>query len=194
MKRMYTTFVRPHLDYCSQLWSPNEGTLMDKIEKVQYNFTKLIPEISHLEYSERLNYLNISSLQRRYDRYKIFYTKKILMGSVPNIGISVKHDSSHRNGLYLHTMDPKVSSLRKATFQYIAPRLFNHLPKDIRNHDGSMDSFKIQPKFLALIPDEPRLKKGSSMYSNTLENQLINWTWTLKNNCSQLVRAQLSSI
>ena len=81
-------------------------------------------------------------------------------------------------------MDPKVSSLRKTTFQYIAPRLFNHLPKDIRNHNGSMDSFKIQlDEFLALIPDEPRLKKGSRMYSNTLENQLTNWTWTLKNNC-----------
>ena len=117
------------------------------------------------------------------------------MGLLPNIGISIKHDSTHRNGLSLHTMDAKVSNLRKNTIQYIAPRLYNHLPKYIRNHDGSMDSFKLQlDEFLALIPDEPRLKKGSKMYSNTLENQLINWTWILKNNYYQLVRAQLSSI
>ena len=60
MKRMFTTFVRPHLDYCSQLWSPCEGPLLDKIEKVQYNFTNLIPEISHLDYCDRLKYLNLS--------------------------------------------------------------------------------------------------------------------------------------
>ena len=181
MRRMFITFVRPHLDYCSQLWSPNEGPLLDKIEKVLKDFTNLIPEIHHLEYCDRLKYLNMTSMQRRYDRYKIMYIKKILCNLVPNIGIIIRHTSSHRNGLMLDTMNSKVSILRRATFQFTAPKIFNLLPKDLRNHDGSMDNFKLHlDEFLSLIPDEPRLDKGSKLYSNTLEHQLNNWSWTIK--------------
>ena len=64
MKRMYTTFVRLHLDYCYQLWNPCEGSSLDKLEKVRLNFTNLIPEISHLDYCNRLKFLNLTLIQR----------------------------------------------------------------------------------------------------------------------------------
>ena len=142
MRRMFITFVIPHLNYCSQLWSSNEGPLLDKIEKVLKDFTKLIPEIQHFEYCDRLKYLNMTSMQRRYDSYKIFYIMKILCNLVPKIGISIKHKSSHRNGLMLDTLNPKVSLLRRGTFQFTTPKIFNLLPKDLRNHDGSIDNLK----------------------------------------------------
>ena len=180
MKRMYVTFVRPHLDYCSQLWSPSEGPYLDRIERVQCNFTKLIPELKHLEYHDRLKCLNISSIQRRYDRYKIFYVMKMIRGIVPNSGIVINHNSSHRTGLNLSTLPGNVSKLRKATFQYIAPRIFNLLPMNLRNHNGSMDLFKKDlDQFLQMIPDIPRIGQGSKMYSNTLESQLSQWSWNL---------------
>ena len=153
---------------------------MDKLEKVLYNFINLIPEIRDLSYSERLRALNISSMQRRYDRYKIFYIKKILNKSVPNVGISMKHDTSHRNGLSLCVPSRKASKLRNNSFQSVGPGIFNLLPKDLRNHTGSMESFKkIYDDFLSMIPDVPRLDLGSRLYSNTLEHQLSNWRWRI---------------
>ena len=73
LKRMWVTIIRPLIDYGSQVWSPIEGVLLDKIEKLQYDYTRLIPEIRNLNYEERLKKLGISSLQRRFERYKIFY-------------------------------------------------------------------------------------------------------------------------
>ena len=183
MRRMYTVFIRPSLDYCSQLWSPEEGPPMDKLEKVQSNFTKLIPSIRNLEYHERLKAMKITSLQRRYERYKIFYIKKILSDKVPNIGIGILHDFNHRNGLILETMNPKCSNLRKATFQFSAPRIFNKLPKDLRNFIGSYETFKIHlDSFLDMIPDIPRICMGTKHHSNSLESMLSQWKWSLRNN------------
>ena len=75
--------------------------MMDKLEKVQKDFTNLIPEIRHLDYHERLKVMKITSLQRRIDRYRIFYVRKILQGLVPNCGISVRREETDRNGLML---------------------------------------------------------------------------------------------
>ena len=46
MRKMFITYIHPQLEYCSALWSPQSGPIMDKIEKVQYNYTRLI--IYHL--------------------------------------------------------------------------------------------------------------------------------------------------
>ena len=57
---------KPHMDYCTQLWMPKEGPYLDKIEKIIYNFPKIIPEIRNLDYLERLARLRIQSTQKRY--------------------------------------------------------------------------------------------------------------------------------
>ena len=85
-----------------------------------------------MEYNEHMGVIKLNSLKRRYDRYKIFDIKKILCKNVPNIGINILHDQNHKNGLILETMNTKTSKLRKATFQYTAPRIFNNLPKGLR--------------------------------------------------------------
>ena len=99
MKRMWISIIRPHLDYCSQLWAPKEGPKMDKVERLQYFYTGFIPEIRNLSYEERLKKLKITSLQRRYDRYRIFYMWKIANGIVPNCGIKQSTGSDSRLGL-----------------------------------------------------------------------------------------------
>ena len=34
MRHMFNTIVQPHIDYCSQLWMPQEGQNLEKIEKL----------------------------------------------------------------------------------------------------------------------------------------------------------------
>ena len=136
---------------------------MDKIEKVQYDFTRLIPGICHLSYHDRLNALNITFIERRYDRYKIFYMRKILLGQVPNVGINIRSHENTRCGLKLEVCTKKDETrLRKVSFQTLGPRTFNALPKDLRLLQDSMDTFKIKlDKFLELIPDHPKIEEGT---------------------------------
>ena len=45
MRLLYTSLVRPHLDYASNIWNPYLLEDMRTIEKIQRRATKLIPSI-----------------------------------------------------------------------------------------------------------------------------------------------------
>merc|ERR1712030_271002 len=128
MRHMYTTLIRPFLDYCTQLWGPPEGPSMDRIEQVQRNFFQLIPEIRDMNYSDQLSTIRLQSLQRRFDRYRIMYTRKALRGIVPNMGLELEHNMTHRLGMKIKV--PRCMSKKKLDSFYIrGPEVFNALPK-----------------------------------------------------------------
>ena len=62
---LYTTYVRPHLEYVVQLWSPYLLKDIDMLEKVQMRATKLIKGFNRLPYSIRLQKLGLYSLYCR---------------------------------------------------------------------------------------------------------------------------------
>src|ERR1700730_11599743 len=63
--RAFATFVRPILDYCSNLWCPYRKSEIDLIESVQKRFSKRLCGMVGLQYSERLKLLNTESLEQR---------------------------------------------------------------------------------------------------------------------------------
>jgi len=77
---LYTTYVRPHLDYCSTIWSPYFAKDIDLLEKVQRRATKLIRGFSKLAYGQRLRSLGLFTLFRRRQRGDLIETFKILKG------------------------------------------------------------------------------------------------------------------
>ena len=176
MKEMFNSLVQPHLDYCSQLWMPQEGKNMELVEKVLRDFTRRIPELRGLNYHERLGRLQMNSQQRRLERYQMLYSWKVLEGLVPNPGVSWSAPDTRRGRVcevpHLRGA-PAVRTLRRQSFQMSGPLLWNCLPRNVRNKSKcSQEDFKeLLDRFLTCVPDEPRADGCTPGACNWTSNQ-----------------------
>ncbi len=65
MKTLYCTYVRPKLEFAIQAWSPFYNKDINELEKVQRRATKMIPEVRHFDYENRLKALDLTTLEVR---------------------------------------------------------------------------------------------------------------------------------
>ena len=57
--------VRPHLEYCIQMWNPQYRRNIELLELVQRKETKMIQGMEHLSFKNRLRELVLLSLEKR---------------------------------------------------------------------------------------------------------------------------------
>ncbi|XP_066926193.1 uncharacterized protein [Clytia hemisphaerica] len=177
MLTLWKSLVIPHIDNCSQLWSPNEVNLIQQIEDLQKSFTRRIKNLHNQNYWERLQTLKLFSLQRRRERYIIIYTWCIIEKLVPNPG-TITFYANPRQGRKCHIPLVKRGPWQKviySSFKVQGPRLFNSLPKRLRDLTGCKKlKFKTElDKYLFTVPDEP-LVTGYTMMRRAETNSIIN--------------------
>ncbi|KAI8493731.1 hypothetical protein Bbelb_286520 [Branchiostoma belcheri] len=72
--------VRPHLEYCVQVWSPWLQKDIDRLEAVQRRASRLIPSLRGLPYEQRLRKMKLTTLAVRRFRGDMLEVFKILKG------------------------------------------------------------------------------------------------------------------
>jgi hypothetical protein len=78
--QLYKSLVRPHLEYCAQVWGPHLMKDIDPILKVQRRVTKLIPFLQDESYKEWLKILKLTTLETRRLREDLIVMFKIFIG------------------------------------------------------------------------------------------------------------------
>ena len=130
---LYKTMVRPHLEYCNVVWGPHYKLDQQAIEKVQRRATKLVQDIRHLPYNERLKKLKLPSLMYRRRRGDMMVTFNIINHNV-NVEKEVffKFNSSRTRG-HQHKLFKEATTklVRSQSFSRRVVNDWNSLPSDV---------------------------------------------------------------
>ena len=153
---------------------------------VQKRFIKRIKGIEHLTYPEQLKKLKLYSLERRRERYLIIYLWKMLEDLVPKC-IDLERRNRGRDGrsfrlpLLSRTASTRLKTIRDDSFFVQSLRLFNSLPRNIRDlkgctvekFKGELDKFLLNYQMHQLIP-------GYTACSLVGSNSMVDWSNWLK--------------
>ncbi|XP_063679248.1 uncharacterized protein LOC134814875 [Bolinopsis microptera] len=184
MLTLYKTMVRSKLEYCCPVWNPDKISDIEAIESIQRHYTRRISGCQNLDYWERLQNLNLLSLQRRRERYIIIHTWKMMNGLAPNdINMQFKESSRHGVKATVPAFNKKaqcsISTHYENSFGVKAAKLWNLLPKEV-NTIQVLETFKSSlAKFLKGFPDTPPTKEYTAITNNSLLE------WTLQKDLSQ---------
>ena len=140
-KTLFTTFVRPHLEYAQAVWSPHLQKHINTLENVQIRATKLVDGLHDLTYTERLEKIGLPTLAYRRMR-----------GDLIEV---YKHFRTYDRETMPHSFQPRTRTTRTHNFQLVvkramdgdrglqtnsfyqrATKLWNNLPQTVVNAEN----------------------------------------------------------
>ena len=159
-KKLYTTFVRPHIEYAQSVWSPHLMKHVKQLENVQIRATAQVDGMKNMEYSERLKKLDLPTLVYRRERgdmievWKHFnaYDQATLP---PNFKLNARNNRSHPHPHQLTWNRPSdgARGVQANSFYFRAATEWNSLPasvvqaEDINKFKAELDeNWKSRPQ------------------------------------------------
>jgi len=133
---MFTTFIRPHVEFATTVFNPTTIGLVRRLENVQRQFTKAIPSISALSYQERCRILGIDTLAFRRTVNDLVMTHRLLSTNIPGIDhvsfFSKSANIGHTRGHALKLEHHRVLSRARGSFLGgRSVELWNQLDSDV---------------------------------------------------------------
>ena len=111
LKSLYTSLLRPHLEYGHIVWPLNYKMDLTLVENVQHRATKLVPALKDLEYPDRLKQLDLPSMAYRRCRGDMIEVYKYLHGKY-NVTVSFLPPTENSNRGHSLKLQKQSSQLK----------------------------------------------------------------------------------
>jgi len=145
---LYKSYIRPHLEYCVQSWSPNLIKDITCLEQIQRRAATLVHGLRKCTYQERLAFLGLTTLKTRRLRGDLIETYKILTHKEhtdPNQFFKLCDSGHNLRGHSYETIYPgKPNARLNVRKHFLSHRVIEHwnqLPQHVVDAP-SVNSFK----------------------------------------------------